>query len=119
MDQSSMNKRQVGKAWERQVAEYLRREGYTILFMNYRTRFAEIDIIAQDREELVFIEVKYRHDSKKGTPLEAVTPSKQKRIYNAAKFFLMEHKYDIENTCIRFDVVGVEGDKTEHIKNAF
>ncbi|MBR6402108.1 MAG: YraN family protein [Eubacterium sp.] len=119
MNQSSTNKRQVGKSWERNAAEYLRRKGYTILFMNYRTRFAEIDIIAQDRDELVFIEVKYRYNEQKGTPLEAVTSGKQKRIRNAARYFLMEHNYDIENTFIRFDVVGVEGDKTEHIKNAF
>ena len=114
-----MNKRCVGKYWEGRVAEYLRGNGYTILFMNYRTRFAEIDIIAQDKEELVFIEVKYRRDGSKGNPLEAVTYSKQKKIYSAAKFFLMDKKYDVDNTRIRFDAIGVLGDEITHIKGAF
>lgn len=114
-----MNKRSVGAYWEGRVTEYLRMQGYTILYRNYRTRYSEIDIIAQDRKELTFIEVKYRKDNSAGDPLEAVTYSKQNKIYNAARFFLKENGYDVENTSIRFDVIGILGDKITHIKNAF
>ena len=113
-----MNKRSVGAYWEGRVTEYLRMQGYTILYRNYRTRYSEIDIIAQDRKELTFIEVKYRKDNSAGDPLEAVTYSKQNKIYNAARFFLKENGYDVENTCIRFDVIGILGDKITHIENA-
>ena len=113
------NKRKVGTYWEGRVTEYLRLQGYTILYRNYRTRFAEIDIIAQDKDELTFVEVKYRKNTDNGDPLEAVTAYKQKRIYNAAKFFLKDKGYDIDNTFIRFDVIGVLDNEIEHIKNAF
>ena len=82
-------------------------------------KFAEIDIIAQDKDELTFVEVKYRKNTDNGDPLEAVTAYKQKRIYNAAKFFLKDKGYDIDNTFIRFDVIGVLDNEIKHIKNAF
>ena len=113
------NNRQVGNAWEEAVTDYLRSIGYTILRRNYRTRYSEIDIIAQDSEELVFIEVKYRKDGRSGSPLEAVNAAKQKRITNAAIYYLSENNYSIDNTAIRFDVVGVCGENIEHIRNAF
>ena len=56
----SYNKRKIGRAWEKTAQEYLRRKGYSVLMMNYRTRYSEIDIIAETRGFLVFIEVKYR-----------------------------------------------------------
>lgn len=113
------NKRRIGKYWEKMVAEYLDHKGYVILFMNYRTRYSEIDIVAQDREELVFIEVKYRKTASAGNPLEAVDLRKQKRIRNAALYFLSDNDYDIENTAIRFDVIGILDKEITHIENAF
>lgn len=114
-----MNKRKLGKIWEDKVSEYLKLSGYVILYVNYRTRYSEIDIIAQDSKELVFIEVKYRKDVKAGNPLEAVDYRKQQRIKNAALYFLREKDLDIEKTAIRFDVIGILGDKITHIENAF
>ena len=113
------NKRSLGTKWERIVADYLRDEGYVILEMNYRTRYSEIDVIAQDREELVFIEVKYRSDARKGHPLEAINSNKIKRIKNAALFYLRDHGYIIDHTMIRFDAIGILGNEMTHIKNAF
>ena len=55
----SINKRKVGKAYEELSADFLKNLGYVILDMNYQTRYAEIDIVAQDSFSLVFIEVKY------------------------------------------------------------
>ncbi|MCR5543330.1 MAG: YraN family protein [Eubacterium sp.] len=113
------NTRRVGKAWEGFTADYLKDKGYIILYMNYRTRFSEIDIIAQDRDELIFIEVKYRQSMNSGDPLEAVNYRKQRRIRNAALSFLRDNNYDIDNTAIRFDVIGILGNEVRHIKNAF
>ena len=59
MDES-LNKRKIGKAWENAAVSFLRDKGYSILCVNYRTRYSEIDIVAQDAIYLVFIEVKYR-----------------------------------------------------------
>ena len=113
------NKRSVGKYWERISSDYLKRIGYTILYMNYRTRYSEIDIVAQDKDALVFIEVKYRRNANNGDPLEAIDYRKQKRIYNAALNFLRDNGYDIENTSIRFDAIGILGKEINHVKNAF
>ncbi len=118
-DIKPLNKRRVGKFWERKAADYLRLNGFQILYMNYRTRYSEIDIIAQDREALVFVEVKYRRNADKGDPLEAVDHKKQRRIYNAALCFLRDKRYSIDKTSIRFDVIGILGDEIKHIKNAF
>lgn len=115
----SENKRRVGKYWEKIAGDYLRMQGMTVLFMNYRTRYSEIDIIAQDRDELVFIEVKYRRNQNSGSPLEAVDYKKQRRICSAAKYFLSDKGYDADNTAIRFDVIGIQGTEVSHIRNAF
>ena len=114
-----LNKRSLGKIWERRAADYLRANGSEILFMNYRTRYSEIDIVAQDREALVFVEVKYRKKKEQGSPLEAVDSRKQMRIRNAALSFLRDNGYDIDNTSIRFDVIGILGDEIIYVKNAF
>ncbi len=113
------NKRSVGSKWEHIVADYLRSLGYIVLDMNYRTRYSEIDVIAQDRNDLVFIEVKYRATGNAGDPLEAINQSKINRIKNASLYYLKENKYDVDNTNIRYDAIGILGDKINHIKNAF
>ncbi len=115
----SENKRRVGSYWEKRVADYLSDAGYIVLEMNYRTRFSEIDVIAQDQHFLVFIEVKYRASSYSGNPFEAVDSRKQQRIRNGALSYLKSNGYVIDDTNIRFDVIGIEGDRIEHIKNAF
>ena len=103
-----MNKRVVGDIREHIAVDYLEKNGFTILEKNFRCRIGEIDIIAREEKYLVFIEVKYRKDSKYGYPLEAVNKSKQNTIYKMS--------FD---TPIRFDVVSILGDKIELIKNAY
>lgn len=114
-----INKREIGSHWEKIVTEYLQAKGCTVLCMNYRTRYSEIDVIMEDKEFLVFIEVKYRRDINAGYPGEAVTKTKQNRIRNAALNYLRENNYIIDKTNIRFDVIGILGTKIEHIENAF
>ena len=119
MPDGNLNKRKIGKKWEEYVVEYLKNNGYIVLHKNYRTRFSEIDIIAQDNEALVFIEVKYRSKGYSGSPLEAVTKSKIFRIRNASLYYMQAQGINPEKTNIRYDVIGILGDKLTHIKGAF
>lgn len=115
--QERRNRRQTGTDYERVVGFYLSQMGWEILEYNYRCRSAEIDIVARDGEYLVFCEVKYRSDGRKGDPLEAVDARKQQRIRRAALYYLTEHgKNDVP---CRFDVIGIQGVKITHIRDAF
>ncbi len=109
------NKRQIGTKYEQVAAQYLEKQGYRILQLNYRCYAGEIDIIAIDQEYLVFCEVKYRYWYH--TALEAVDNRKQVRISRSASCYLTENH--ITNKSCRFDVIGIEREQIIHIKNAF
>lgn len=111
---------QKGKEGELLVAQYLQKQGYTVICQNYRKRFGEIDLIAQKNDTLAFVEVKWRRN-----PLidsaELIGPSKQKKIISIAKEFLSKHN-DLEVVC-RFDVALIEDNNNSielrYIPNAF
>ena len=87
-----MDKISLGKKGEFLAQEYLIKNGYKILETNKRfSRFCEIDIIAQDRETLVFCEVKTRRNNVCGTPFEAITKSKYQNIKKGIFFYLQEN----------------------------
>ncbi len=112
--------RLFGDRGELEAARHLQGLGYRVLVRNYRTRQGELDLIARDGPVVVFVEVKAR---RQGTPAEAVTPEKQRRLTLAALHFLMAHGL-LEQPC-RFDVVAVvwpDGRRAptiEHIPAAF
>ncbi len=112
------NKREIGNGYEDMAAAYLEDEGYVILDRNYRDRHGEIDIIAKEGRELVFVEVKYRQNLQKGDPAEAVHFFKQRRIWNTARRYLYCHHLGEDIPC-RFDVVAILGKEVRLIKNAF
>lgn len=103
----NINLRNKGKFYESSVVDYLKKKGYNIIKQNYWTRFSEIDIIAEDKNNplIIFIEVKARDINKKVHPFEAVDEKKQRRIIMAAQQYLADN--NIKNVYIRFDVVGV------------
>ena len=111
------NKREIGTKHERIAGVFLEKQGYQILSYNYNTRVGEIDIIARQEGYLVFIEVKYRKNASSGHPLEAVSIQKQKKICKSAMLYMK--KYGLEYMPVRFDVVGILGDKITLIQNAF
>ena len=113
-----MNKRTIGKEKEELAASFLREKGYRIIDKNFRCRAAEIDLIAWEGGILSFIEVKYRSSSKHGDPLEAVGPLKQRKIYEAALFYIAR-KGIRADTQVRFDVVSILKEDITLIKNAF
>ena len=95
----------LGKQGEDLACRELRRRGYAILARRYRTRFGEIDIIARDGDTLVFVEVKTRRHAGFGGPVAAVNFTKQRRLVNMARSYLMG--VDPPEPPCRFDVVGV------------
>ena len=112
----------LGKQGEDLACRELRRRGYAVHARRYRTRFGEIDIIARDGDTLVFIEVKTRRRAGFGGPLAAVNFTKQRRLVNMARSYLMGLSGP-EPPC-RFDVVGVtlasgEPPAVELLVNAF
>ncbi len=113
-----MNKRQVGTAYEKLTGAYLEEQGYRILEYNFRNRIGEIDIIARDGVYLVFVEVKYRKNTKNGNPYEAVNWKKQQIISKVASYYCLTHGYGESMPC-RFDVVSICGEEYTLIKNAF
>lgn len=112
-----MHKNRVGAKGEQAAAEWLKKEGFTVHCINYQTRCGEIDIIAQKKELLVFVEVKTRTAITFALS-EVITPSKQKRIIKTAYAYIHAHK--IVNSVFRFDVALVELNKSiTYIPNAF
>ncbi len=117
-------KNEVGTMGEIAAARYLRRKGYQILTTNYHSRFGEIDIIADDRGTVVFVEVKTRVSSTFARPMEYVDYQKQQKIIRTALCFLAAQKLDCP---CRFDVIEVyledrqrlRSQKLHHIKGAF
>ena len=115
------DRKTLGQHGETAAISFLQTKGLTILETNYRTKTAEIDIIAKDKDCICFIEVKTRRSLKKGLPRESVNYSKQKKIILGASFYLKEKK--LYDSRIRFDVIEVykKNDRFDiHlIKNAF
>ena len=87
------------------ATSYLESIGYKIIKRNFRCRQGEIDIIAQDKKEYVFIEVKTRSTDLYGIPREAVNTPKKKHIYKSTKYYLYKNR--LENSFIRFDVIEI------------
>ena len=116
--QKNFYKKFFGKIGEKKAAEFLKKKGYKIIEVNYKTHYGEIDIIAKDGETLCFVEVKYRKNKSCGDPLEAVNYRKQKNICQVALFYMMKKGLNEWTPC-RFDVVSVCGDEITLIKNAF
>ena len=112
------NKRTVGTQKEQLAAEYLRKCGYLILEQNFRCRTGEIDIIAKDKDYLVFVEVKYRRDTGKGFPQEAVDLFKMKKITHTALYYMHKKRIPADAPC-RFDVVNILDQEISLIRNAF
>lgn len=112
----------LGKSGEDAAIRYLRGKNYRIIEKGFRMLRGEIDIIAYDKETLVFIEVKTRRSKDFGLPEESVTSSKQEQITKIAQGYLATHQ--IRDMECRFDVIsliktGKDEYSLRHIKNAF
>ena len=115
------DKKLLGRWGEQVAADFLRKKGYDIRGMNYACRLGEIDVIAENRKYLAFVEVKLRRDDRRAAAREYVTAAKQRRVVLAAEKWLMENPTKKQP---RFDVVEVYGEngvvrELNHIENAF
>lgn len=86
-----MHNRAIGDIAEEQATKYLQRLGFKIVARNYQIRGGEIDIIATDKGELVFVEVKFRTSDEFGTAREAIGYHKLKSLIKSARFYVSEH----------------------------
>ena len=84
---------------------YLKSLGYRVLERNVRNKAGEIDIVARDKGTLCFIEVKTRRTARFGSPFEAITPRKRRKLIRLAEMYLQDK--NIASTNIRFDCVAV------------
>ena len=116
----SLLRRLLGRSGEDRASRHLSSLGYRVLERNYRTRHGEIDIIALDRDTVVFVEVKTRTGAAFGAPELAVDRRKQGRMVKAALGYLKQKQ--LHQTACRFDVVAIRGagaEEIELIQNAF
>lgn len=114
-----MNHLDLGITGEQIALDHLIANGFEILETNWRFRKYEVDIIAREKDELVFIEVKLRSGHSHGYPHEFVGKTKQRNLIRAADAYAQEFEIDHN---IRFDIIGIilrnEAD-IEHIRDAF
>jgi putative endonuclease len=109
-----MNRQDIGKLGEKIAAGFLRKKGYRIRETNFRCREGEIDIVAQQKDCLVFVEVRTKSNLDFGIPEESITQSKKERLLSSALSYISSH----ENVppLQRIDVVAVEIDDTGKAK---
>lgn len=112
------NKRSIGKEYEQKAVAYLKLQGYRIIETNFQCRTGEIDIIAKQDRYLIFIEVKYRINSSRGLPHEAIDIRKMKKISKTAQYYMLINNISMESPC-RFDVVLILDQEITLIQDAF
>lgn len=119
-----MDSREKGAWGEETAARSLGRKGFRVIERNYRSRYGEIDIIAANDQYIVFVEVKLRKRGGMISPVEAVTPMKQRKIIRTALCYLTEFPTNLQP---RFDIIEIlepEGGENSfcrlrQIENAF
>lgn len=113
----------LGDRGERAAARFLKRQGMRIIARQYRNQFGEIDLIAKDGHQIVFVEVKTRSSTEAGRPFEAVDSRKQRQLTRLALSWLRKQRQADQSA--RFDVVSVvwpqdaASPSIEHFRNAF
>jgi putative endonuclease len=117
-----MNRQEVGKLGEKAAQRFLKKRGYRVRETGFRCRHGEIDIIARQKEYLVFVEVRTKSNLDFGTPEESITQAKKERLIASALTYTNTHKN--LPSLWRIDVVAIELDdkgkakRIELIENA-
>jgi putative endonuclease len=122
VDDKITNKRTTGNYGEDLACKFLQQLGYQIVERNYFYGHGEIDIIARDGDELIFVEVKYRTNDEYGPPELSISKGKQRLVKRTAEAYLFEHGIKDQNC--RIDLIAIlhlkdERPKINHIINAF
>jgi putative endonuclease len=117
-----MTRKETGILGEKLAKDFLKKRGYRIIETNYRCRQGEIDIVARQKDCLVFIEVRTKSTHSYGSPEESITPAKRAKMRSTAEYYRQSHKDLLESW--RIDFVAVELDaqgkptRVEIIENA-
>ena len=111
----------IGNAGEKYVEEYVKNLGFIISAKNYRSKYGEIDIIAENNDTILFVEVKTRSENSKVRPYEYVDIYKQRKIFITAGIYMKRNGFGLQP---RFDVAEVfvteSGDMSlNYFENAF
>jgi putative endonuclease len=118
-----VDRKKTGLLGEQLAKDFLKKKGYQILETNFRCREGEIDIIARQKDNLVFIEVRTKSNLHFGTPEESITPVKKHHLEQAAYQYQINHQKLPEHWRIDLIVVEVDSNsqlkRIEHIENAF
>jgi putative endonuclease len=100
--------RQIGAQWESAALAHLQRSGLKLLDRNFNCRYGELDLVARDREVIVFVEVRYRGTAARGDGMASVGSSKRAKLVRTAQVYLQAHPQLSAAPC-RFDVVACSG----------
>ena len=119
---NSLTKQAIGEHFETQARHYLQQQGLVFKDKNISFRFGEIDLVMLDKEQLVFVEVRYRRSSEFGGSAASVDHHKQVKLTKAAQLYLQKYYGNQPPSC-RFDVVAItkvnQDIQINWIKNAF
>ena len=118
LPQQAKNK-QIGKHYENIACQYLLKQGLLLIAKNSQYPLGEVDLIMQDKQCLVFVEVRYRKNANFGDAAMTVTLSKQTKIKQAAQLWMLSENLNIEDTSFRFDIFAITGKNQQWIINAF
>lgn len=114
-----MQKKEKGAWGEAIAAKFLKKLGYKIIDKNIHFQCGEIDLVAKDGDEVVFVEVKARSTNSHGSPLESITPQKLQKLHRSVQLYMEKHNLREEE--IRIDVIGILGDtdsyEINHLKS--
>lgn len=102
---------------ELQAKEYLEAQGLCLVEQNYKAKVGEIDLIMMDAEQWVFVEVKFRNKASHGHAAEFVTRAKLAKVRKAVMHFFMAKNMNIHHTALRIDVVAIDDQQVNWIKN--
>ena len=114
---AATSKQLEGSAQEQRACEYLISRGMNLITQNFSCRMGEIDLIMQDKNSLVFVEVRYRSNKNFGGAAASVTKAKQRKIIRTALLYQQQYA---PRSNMRFDVVAIESDNSiQWIEAAF
>jgi putative endonuclease len=104
-----MRRRETGSLGEKIASQFLKKRGYRIIEANYRCPEGEVDLVAEHKDCLVFVEVRTKRSLAFGTPEESITAAKKERLKNIAAYYQQTHD-GLPQQC-RIDVVAIELDR--------
>ena len=104
----------LGKWGEGVASRFLQDKGYQVLETNYRCRWGEVDIVAKDGNQVVFVEVRTRSGGQFGTPEESITPAKAQRLMHTAQDYLQQHAE--EGLEWRIDLIAIRLDRDRRVE---